>query len=131
MNFNIIKIVYLFLAFFFLALGIVGIALPVLPTTPFLLLASYFFAKGSDRFNRWFMSTDIYKNHLEEFVETKAMTLKKKLCILIPVSIILLITFFNIKNTHGKIAIILAIIFKYYYFFRYIKTIDKEKVKSN
>jgi len=60
MNFNIIKIVYLFLAFFFLALGIVGIALPVLPTTPFLLLASYFFAKGSDRFNRWFMSTDIY-----------------------------------------------------------------------
>lgn len=98
MNFNIIKIVYLFLAFFFLALGIVGIALPVLPTTPFLLLASYFFAKGSDRFNRWFMSTDIYKNHLEEFVETKAMTLKKKLCILIPVSIILLITFFNINK---------------------------------
>lgn len=60
MNFNIIKIVYLFLAFFFLALGIVGIALPVLPTTPFLLLASYFFTKGSDRFNRWFMSTNIY-----------------------------------------------------------------------
>lgn len=131
MRFNIFKFIYIGLAFFFLALGIIGIALPVLPTTPFLLLASYFFTKGSDRFNRWFMSTSIYKNHLEEFVETKSMTLKKKLCILIPVSIILLITFININSIHGKIGIVLAVILKYYYFFNHIKTIKVEKIKSN
>lgn len=59
------------------------------------------------------------------------MTLKKKLCILIPVSIILLITFININSVHGKIGIVLAVIFKYYYFFNHIKTIKVEKVKSN
>ena len=41
------------LAYFFLALAIIGVVIPGLPTVPFLLLTAWFAAKGSDRLHRW------------------------------------------------------------------------------
>lgn len=115
--------IYVALAFICVAIGSIGVVLPVLPTTPFLLLATVLFAKGSTRFHQWFISTKLYQNHLEEFVRTKSMTLKKKLLILLPVSAMMLIVFFSVPIIHAKIAIVVAIIFKYYYFFFNIKTV--------
>ena len=117
--------IYVILAFVCLAIGSIGIVLPVLPTTPFLLLATALFAKGSTRFHKWFVSTNIYKDHIEEFIVTKSMTLKKKLTILLPVSAMMMVVFFTVPSPHAKIAIVAAIIFKYYYFFFNIKTIKE------
>ena len=61
------KIIYVILGFISMGLGIAGSFLPGLPTVPFLLLASFFFARGSERFHRWFTQTKIYKNYLEQF----------------------------------------------------------------
>ena len=124
------KVIYILLGLFFLALGLLGIPLPVLPTTPFLLLASYFFAKGSDRMNDWFMSTKIYQNYIEEFIRTRSMTLKHKLSILLPVSTLLILTFFLINNIYVRILIVMVVILKYYYFFAHIKTVEIVKEKS-
>ena len=44
------------LAYFFLALALIGVILPVLPTVPFLLLAAWFSANGSDRLHSWLYS---------------------------------------------------------------------------
>ena len=87
------RILFIVLGFIFLGVGAIGIVVPILPTTPFLLLASFFFAKGSKRFHDWFLSTKLYKKYLESFVKSRAMTLKGKLTILIPVSCMLIITF--------------------------------------
>ena len=69
------KYIYLTLAFLCLICGSVGIVIPGLPTTPLLLAASFFFAKGSDRFHRWFLGTKLYHKHLESFVQHKTMKL--------------------------------------------------------
>ena len=47
------RLVALILAYFFLALAIVGVFIPGLPTVPFLLLTAWFAARGSDRLHRW------------------------------------------------------------------------------
>ncbi len=119
----ILKYIYITLGFLFFGIGAVGVIVPLLPTTPFLLLASFCFAKGSERFNHWFKSTKIYKNNLESFEKNRSMTLKTKLCILIPVSGMLILAFLMMHNTHGRAFIVLLIIFKYYYFIFKIKTI--------
>ena len=109
---NPIKILWLAAAFISMALGAIGVILPVLPTTPFLLLA-----KGSERFHKWFTKTKLYKKHLDSFVKNRAMTLKTKLCILIPASCMLVLAMIAMSNIYGRVFIVFLIIFKYVYFF--------------
>jgi uncharacterized membrane protein YbaN (DUF454 family) len=69
-----IKAVYIILGSISLILGLLGIIVPVLPTTPFLLLTAYLYTKGSTRFYGWFTHTKVYDKHLRSFAETRAMT---------------------------------------------------------
>ncbi len=119
------RILFICLGFIFVGIGAVGIVVPILPTTPFLLLASFFFAKGSKRFHDWFMSTKLYKKYLESFVKSRAMTLKAKLTILLPVSAMLIVTFIFVNNLHARIALVILFIAKYVYFFTQIRTIKE------
>lgn len=118
------KAFFAVLGFLFFAIGALGVVVPVLPTTPFLLLAAGCFAKSSRRFHLWFLSTQLYQRHLDSFVKDRSMTLATKLCILIPVSLLLLIGFFAMHNVPGRIVIVLLLIYKYYYFFTKIRTIS-------
>ena len=47
------KIIFVIVGFISLLLGLIGIVLPILPTVPFLLLTSYCFARGSNKFETW------------------------------------------------------------------------------
>lgn len=56
----IIRALFFMLGCSFVAIGVVGIVLPVLPTTPFLLLAAACFARSSARFHRWLMAHPVF-----------------------------------------------------------------------
>lgn len=118
-----IKVIWIIIGFLLMGLGMIGVILPVLPTTPFLLLSSFCFAKGSDRFHKWFIGTKLYKKHLDSFVKNKSMTLKTKLTILLPASAMLILVFLAMSDIYGRCFIVFLILFKYIYFFTRIKTI--------
>ena len=121
------KIIYVILGFVSMGLGIAGSFLPGLPTVPFLLLASFFFARGSERFHRWFTQTKIYKNYLEDFEKNRSMTLKVKIGLLCLSSTMIAFPIFFVKNNYLRLVLILVVVFKYYYFIFCIKTSKPDK----
>lgn len=119
------KYLYFGLGIIFMVLGMIGVALPILPTTPFLLVALFFFTKSSKRAKNWFEGTKLYQNHLGDFVTSRKMTLKTKIMLLSCASTMLLIAFLMMSNIYGRITIVLLVIFKYYYFIFRIETIKE------
>lgn len=121
------RYIYLLIGIISLSLGCVGIVLPILPTTPFLLLAGFCFARSSKRIYQWFVSSKIYQRYLDSFVKRRAMTLKTKICILSFASIMLAFPLILSKIFLLKLFIIGLYCFKYYYFIFKIKTIKEPR----
>ena len=56
------QIIFLIIGCLSLALGCVGIVLPILPTVPFFLLTVFCFANSSQKLHDWFIGTQMYKS---------------------------------------------------------------------
>ncbi len=76
------RIAMLALAWLCTALGCIGVFVPVLPTTPLLLLATFLFARSSPRLHAWIQSTKVYKNYVQAFKEAGGIPLGTKIRIL-------------------------------------------------
>ena len=124
---SIKKYFYIGIGLITLILGIIGVILPILPTTPFLLITSFCFAKGSEKFHNWFINTKLYKKHLESFVKERAMTLKEKVVLLTFVNIMLAFPLIMVDVLPMRITIIVLIIIKLYYFIFRVRTVTPEE----
>lgn len=121
------KWLYIILGHFFLVLGVIGIFIPILPTTPFLLLTLYFYTRGSIRFKNWFEQTKIYNKHLRTFVETRSMTRRQKWSLMIFVDIIIIISCFIVDSWILRGMLILVLLLKHLYFHTQVKMIKSKK----
>ena len=72
------RIIFLFLGILSLVLGVVGVFLPVLPTTPFLLLSATLFLRSSQRLYDWLLSHPYLGEYIRNFKEHKAIPLRVK-----------------------------------------------------
>lgn len=117
------KLIYLIIGTISMVLGAIGVFLPILPTAPFLLLTAFCYARGSDRFHEWFTKTNLYKRHLDSFIQHRQMSRKSKIMVLTFASSMLLAAMYFMENTWLRMFIICLMIFKYYYFFYHIKTV--------
>lgn len=74
-----LKSVYIGIGTLSLSIGIIGIVVPLLPTTPFLLLSAACYAKGSTRLYHWFINVKWIGKHIENYHEGKGVTIRMKL----------------------------------------------------
>ncbi len=124
---NIKKAFFVVLGCLSLGLGAVGAVLPILPTVPFLMLATFCFAKSSEKLHNWFISTKLYKKNLESFVQGKGMTMKTKIRIMVTVTILMGIGFIMMHAVPvGRIILGIVWIFHVLYFIFGIKTLKVE-----
>ena len=122
------RMIFLIVGCVNLALGCIGIVLPILPTVPFFLLTVFCFANSSQKLHDWFIGTRMYKKHLESFVKKKGMTVQTKLGIIIPVTLVMGIGFFMMMRAGVIVpSVILAIVWVCHiiYFVFGVKTIRK------
>jgi uncharacterized membrane protein YbaN (DUF454 family) len=81
-----------------LGLGILGIFLPLLPTTPFLLLSAALFARSSDRLYNWLINHKVCGEYIRNFREYKAIPLRVKILSISTMWIVMLCTIFMVVN---------------------------------
>ncbi len=100
------KIVFISLGWIFAAIGLVGAFVPVLPTTPFLLLAAFFFARGSKKFHDRLVNSGFYRNHIESTITDGQMARKTKVRIVATAYMMLLVAFILTQSVVVKVIIV-------------------------
>jgi uncharacterized membrane protein YbaN (DUF454 family) len=89
------KVLLIIIGSITLVLGVTGIILPILPTTPFLLISSYCYVRSSDRLYHWLLNHKVLGKYIYNYVEKKAIPKRAKIsaviliCITMPITIIL------------------------------------------
>ena len=80
------KTIYLSCGFISFSLGIIGSFLPIVPTTPFILLAAFFFSKSSDRWYQWLISLPRFGKSIQDYNEYNVISIKAKITCFISIT---------------------------------------------
>ena len=106
-----IRLVLIIAGTFSLGLGILGIFVPLLPTTPFLLLAAACYAKSSKRFHNWLLSNRWFGDYLKDYQKERKIPLRAKiLSIFLLWTTILFSVIFAIDIIYVRMVLILIAI---------------------
>ncbi len=127
------KVFWIILGCIGVGLGSIGVFLPILPSVPFLLLATFSFARSSERLHKWFVNTKLYKKNLESYVQGKGMTIETKVRIMLLVTLLMGIGFsmMLVKEIYIPCIILLCVwIFHVVYFVFGVKTLHNETKES-
>ncbi len=112
------------LAFVCIGLGVIGIVLPILPTTPLFIAAACLFAKGSKKFHKWFLNTTLYGKYIESAIKNGTMERKAKRHMMITLAIVFGMGIFFSPVIAKIIIFIVAAIHFYVLVFR-IKSVEQ------
>lgn len=90
------------------------------------------FAKSSERLHSWFVGTDLYKKHLESYVQKNGMTVRTKLSIMGTVTIVMAVSFILMCNVPvGRICLAVVWVFHAIYLWLRVKTLSEDTVEED
>ncbi len=92
---------YLFMGFLSVVIGVLGIILPILDTTPFMLFAAFCFARSSPKWHRWLLNHPIFGAYIRAFRDKRGLTVKQKWQIACTTTLMLSVTAFFGPASHG------------------------------
>ena len=124
------RLIFLGIGCICLALGCIGIVLPVLPTVPFFLATVFCFSQSSQKLHDWFLGTKLYQNNLESYVKGQGMTARTKIKILSTVTALMTVGFFVMfrKALYIPCAILVCVWAAHILYFVFgVKTLGKTK----
>lgn len=73
------KVLFIGLGTLATGIGIIGMFLPVLPTTPFLMLAAFLYARSSERFLHWLLTNKLCGSYIDNYRSGRGITLRQKI----------------------------------------------------
>ncbi len=108
---RLLRFILIFLGTISLGLGIIGVFLPLLPTTPFLLLSAACYVRSSKRFYNWLMNNKLLGKYIKNYLDGKGIPLKVKIYAisLLWFTILLSIYFFINNYLVELILVVIAI----------------------
>ena len=110
-----------------LALGTIGIVLPILPTVPFYLLTAFCFANSSERLHDWFIHT-VYKKYIGSYFRRRGMTKKAKRLLIGTVTAIMVPGFILMDKVPVGRAIMLVVWVGHIFYFGFkVQTITQQE----
>jgi len=80
---KLVRLLFVFIGSIFVGLAVIGIFLPGLPTTPFLILAAYFYIRSSNKLYNWLINNKILGVYIRGYLSGKGMPLRAKIISLI------------------------------------------------
>jgi uncharacterized membrane protein YbaN (DUF454 family) len=105
-----IRYILIFAGMLSLGLGIAGIFLPLLPTTPFLLLAVFCFARSSEKLYFWLLNHKRFGTYIKNFLQDKSIPLKIKIYALTLLWTTMLVTIFFVVTEYLWLQIALFLL---------------------
>ena len=102
------KPIYFILGWISLFVGAVGAVLPLLPTTPFMLLSAWLFAKSSRRYHRWLRQNRFFGKTIRAWEAKLGLTVREKARLVISATVVIAISFILCPNTVGRIVLVVA-----------------------
>jgi uncharacterized membrane protein YbaN (DUF454 family) len=101
-----VRAFYVAAGFVFFGIGLAGVVLPVLPATPFMLLAAACFARGSERFYKWLLANKTFGPLIREWREHRSIPYRTKLFAVVLMSLTLAVSIvFFVKDLYLQLAL--------------------------
>ena len=105
------KYILIIIGLIALSLGFIGIIIPILPTTPFMLLAAYCFVRSSKRLYNWLINHKVFGVYIYNYLENRAIKKSAKISAMVLLWPSLIFTMCIIQKTPVTIILIIVGVF--------------------